>query len=115
MTSSSASSGRWGEEWRGRVGRPRVERWVLTTDVRLLLLIILLRILGTPDDDMWPKVSELPNYKTQFPKWKRQPLGRSVARLCPNGVDLLSVRAPWRQNEREKEKDINVLFLFQLN
>lgn len=49
------------------------------------------RTLGTPDDDMWPKVSELPNYKTQFPKWKRQPLGRSVARLCPNGVDLLSV------------------------
>ncbi|GAB5036353.1 cmgc cdk cdc2 protein kinase [Nannochloropsis oceanica] len=53
-------------------------------------LFRIFRTLGTPDDDMWPKVSELPNYKTQFPKWRRQPLGMSVARLCSTGIDLLS-------------------------
>lgn len=39
---------------------------------------------------MWPGVSELPNYKTQFPKWRPQPLAARVPRLCPKGVDLLA-------------------------
>jgi hypothetical protein len=41
---------------------------------------------------MWPGVSLLPNYKTQFPKWRKQPLGRVVPRLDQYGVDLLTVR-----------------------
>lgn len=49
------------------------------------------RTLGTPDDEMWPKVSELPNYKTQFPKWRKQPLSNVVPALPPAGIDLLTV------------------------
>lgn len=48
------------------------------------------RLLGTPDDDMWPGVSDLPNYKTQFPKWRPQPLPHRVPRLSADGVDLLA-------------------------
>jgi serine/threonine protein kinase len=35
-------------------------------------------------------VSDFPNYKTQFPKWRPQSLAKRVPRLCPKGVDLLS-------------------------
>jgi serine/threonine protein kinase len=28
------------------------------------------RLLGTPTEEEWPGVTELPNYKPTFPKWK---------------------------------------------
>ena len=33
-------------------------------------LFKIFRGLGTPDDSVWPEVSQLPDYKPQFPKWK---------------------------------------------
>lgn len=52
-------------------------------------LFRIFRALGTPNDDIWPGVSELPDYKPVFPKWPQ----RSVAKLCPtldaDGLDLL--------------------------
>jgi hypothetical protein len=64
----------------------------------------MIRTLGTPDDEMWPKVSELPNYKTQFPKWRKQSLGNVVPALPPPGLDLLSV-----SHVRHIEHDIGLL------
>lgn len=52
-------------------------------------LFRIFRTLGTPDESMWPGVSELPNYKTQFPKWQAQPLARVLPRLCEMGLDLV--------------------------
>jgi len=48
--------------------------------------------LGTPDEEVWPGVSELPDYKTTFPKW--QPRGwanirNTLAQLGHVGVHLL--------------------------
>jgi cyclin-dependent kinase 2 len=47
------------------------------------------RVLGTPDDDVWPAVSSLPDYKPQFPQWK----AKAWKDVCPNldrdGIDLL--------------------------
>jgi len=48
------------------------------------------RLLGTPDDDVWPGVSQLPDYKTTFPKWTAQPLDKVVPGLEVAGVDLLT-------------------------
>jgi serine/threonine protein kinase len=46
--------------------------------------------MGTPDEEVWPGVTALPDYKPTFPKWPR----RSIARVCPGldaaGADLLS-------------------------
>jgi len=50
--------------------------------------------LGTPNDEIWPKVSELPEYKLTFPKWKSKKLEEAVTvdknvLLDKDGIDLL--------------------------
>ncbi|KAJ3416773.1 Cyclin-dependent kinase 3 [Chytridiales sp. JEL 0842] len=47
------------------------------------------RILGTPTEDTWQGLSQLPDYKTTFPKWTAQPLSKTVPLLEADGVDLL--------------------------
>lgn len=48
------------------------------------------QVLGTPNDTVWPGVSKLPDFSSAFPQWPRQKLGRFVARLGPQGTDLLA-------------------------
>lgn len=55
-------------------------------------LIVLLRTLGTPNNDVWPDVESLPDYKNTFPKWKSGNLSSMVKNLDKNGLDLLAVR-----------------------
>ncbi|KAG7442701.1 Pkinase-domain-containing protein [Guyanagaster necrorhizus] len=49
------------------------------------------RILGTPNEDMWPGVSNLPDYKATFPRWGVQDISRLVPDLDPAGIDILRV------------------------
>ena len=60
-------------------------------------LFRIFRVLGTPDDGMWPSVSTLPDYKAQFPQWKAKPWEEICPALGEDGLDLLrsllSVRA----------------------
>lgn len=49
------------------------------------------RILGTPNEEVWPGVSGLPDYKPTFPQWSRQELARIVPTLDDAGIDLLKV------------------------
>ena len=49
------------------------------------------RILGTPNEEVWPNVSTLPDYKPTFPQWSRQDLARIVTTLDEVGLDLLKV------------------------
>lgn len=49
------------------------------------------RLLGTPDDEMWPGVSKL-SYWHEFPQWNPQNLSSSVPNLDKDGLDLLSVK-----------------------
>lgn len=56
------------------------------------------RALGTPNNDIWPEVESLPDYKNTFPKWKSGNLSSMVKNLDKNGIDLLAVRfhhSPW--------------------
>ncbi|CAG8908895.1 unnamed protein product [Penicillium egyptiacum] len=46
------------------------------------------RLLGTPDEESWPGVTELPDYKASFPKWK-QPNTTLVPGLESSGCELL--------------------------
>ena len=50
-------------------------------------------VLGTPDERIWPGVSELPDYKPTFPQWSPQPLASVVPRLDEDGYDVLQVRS----------------------
>jgi len=48
--------------------------------------------LGTPKEDTWPGVSQLPDYKTTFPNWRPgQQLVEAVPQLDEKGHDLLAV------------------------
>ncbi|EOR04776.1 Cyclin-dependent kinase 1 [Wallemia ichthyophaga EXF-994] len=48
------------------------------------------RVLGTPNEEIWPGVKSLPDYKTTFPQWSRVDLYKAVPGLEPEGIDLLS-------------------------
>ncbi|KAF9436613.1 Cyclin-dependent kinase 3 [Entomortierella beljakovae] len=48
-------------------------------------------IRGTPNEDIWPGVTELKDWKKDsFPQWPRQRLEVFFPQLDPNGIDLLS-------------------------
>jgi len=47
------------------------------------------RILGTPNEENWPGVSQLPDYKATFPQWSRQDLMRILPQLDAAALDML--------------------------
>jgi len=47
------------------------------------------RVLGTPNEDNWPGVSSLPDYKSTFPQWSRQDLANVIPTLDEAGIDML--------------------------
>ncbi|KAG5414961.1 hypothetical protein IGI04_002528 [Brassica rapa subsp. trilocularis] len=53
-------------------------------------LFKIFRIMGTPNEDTWPGVTSLPDYKSALPKWKPTDLESFVPNLDPEGIDLLS-------------------------
>ncbi|RSH84361.1 Cyclin-dependent kinase catalytic subunit [Apiotrichum porosum] len=48
------------------------------------------RLLGTPDEESWPGIRSLPDYKSSFPQWHQAELGGAVSGLDANGLDLLA-------------------------
>lgn len=46
--------------------------------------------LGTPTEEMWEGVSNLPDYSTRFPNWYKRHIGETVKNLDTQGLDLLS-------------------------
>ena len=49
------------------------------------------RVLGTPNEESWPGVSQLPDYKPTFPHWSPQDLSDHVPMLNNDGLALLKV------------------------
>ncbi|EJC99044.1 Pkinase-domain-containing protein [Fomitiporia mediterranea MF3/22] len=47
------------------------------------------KLLGTPNEETWPGVSQLPDYKATFPQWSAQSLSQHVSHLDSAGVDFL--------------------------
>uniref|UniRef100_A0A5B7A9X6 cyclin-dependent kinase n=1 Tax=Davidia involucrata TaxID=16924 RepID=A0A5B7A9X6_DAVIN len=52
-------------------------------------LFKIFRVLGTPNEDTWPGVTSLPDFKSAFPKWPPKDLATVVSNLDSAGVDLL--------------------------
>jgi cyclin-dependent kinase 2 len=55
-------------------------------------LFRIFRTLGTPHEDVWPGVSNLPDYKSRFPRWEAQDVSEVVPMLGAAGRDLFQVR-----------------------
>jgi len=45
------------------------------------------RVLGTPNEEVWPDVTSLPEYRSEFPQWKRNEI--QLHKLCPLYTDLI--------------------------
>lgn len=54
-------------------------------------LFRIFRTMGTPDEVVWPGVSQLPDYKPNFPKWASSNFGEMFPRLDTDGLSLLMV------------------------
>lgn len=52
-------------------------------------ILISPRLLGTPDETTWPGVTSFPDFKTSFPKWRREPTSKLVPNLEQAGLDLI--------------------------
>ena len=50
------------------------------------------RKLGTPNESIWPGISQLEDYSPVFPQFPIRTIAKHVPSLDPSGVDLLSVR-----------------------
>ncbi|XXG80946.1 hypothetical protein AAC387_Pa09g1698 [Persea americana] len=53
-------------------------------------LFMIFRVMGTPNEETWPGVSSLRDFKLSFPKWPPKDLAAVVPDLEPAGIDLLS-------------------------
>ncbi|KAI9102016.1 kinase-like domain-containing protein [Phlyctochytrium arcticum] len=53
-------------------------------------LFKIFRILGTPNEQVWPGISNLPDYKETFPNWSPQDLSTLLHGIEPEGIDLLT-------------------------
>lgn len=54
-------------------------------------LFRIFRTLGTPTEATWPGVTQLPDYKGDFPRWRRKEMKEIVPNLDRDGRDLLAV------------------------
>tara|TARA_B110000977_G_scaffold26211_2_gene32549 strand:- start:3534 stop:4259 length:726 start_codon:yes stop_codon:yes gene_type:complete len=68
-------------------------------------LFRIFRVLGTPDDEIWPSVTTLPDYKAQFPKWKPKEWKDIVPALDAYGVDLISKLLKYAPHDRISARD----------
>ncbi|KAI3696000.1 hypothetical protein L1987_79009 [Smallanthus sonchifolius] len=70
-------------------------------DSELQQLLHIFRLLGTPNEEIWPGVSELKDWH-EFPQWKPKLISTSVPNLDQDGLDLL-----WRMLQYEPSKRIS--------
>ncbi|KAI0207715.1 Cyclin-dependent kinase 2 [Lamellibrachia satsuma] len=80
------------------------KRALFPGDSEIDQLFRIFRTLGTPDDSSWPGVSQLPDYKTTFPKWPSQDLAKVVPTLDEEGHDLLKKMITYEPNRRVSAK-----------
>lgn len=52
-------------------------------------MMLMFSKLGTPNEVVWPGVSKLPYFHSEFPKWEPKPLSDLVSTLDAVGLDLL--------------------------
>lgn len=72
-------------------------------DSELQQLLHIFKLLGTPNEEMWPGVSNLMNWH-EYPQWRPQQLSSSVPNLDEDGLDLLSQMLKYEPSQRISAK-----------
>jgi len=62
------------------------------------------RNLGTPNEEVWPGVSNLPDFKATFPQWRARPISECCPSLQADGLDLLSKMLQYEPSKRISAK-----------
>ncbi|KAI0074884.1 Pkinase-domain-containing protein [Panus rudis PR-1116 ss-1] len=62
------------------------------------------KILGTPNEETWPGVRQLPDYKPTFPQWAATDLAMQVPTLDADGLDLLKLMLTYDISKRISAK-----------
>ncbi len=76
-------------------------------------LLRIFRLLGTPTEHSWPHVSELPEYKKNFPMYPAQSLAQKLPTIDAHGMDLLLRLLQYQPNLRISAKDALIHRYFQ--
>ncbi|KAL1190019.1 Cyclin-dependent kinase B2-1 [Cardamine amara subsp. amara] len=76
---------------------------IFAGDSELQQLLHIFKLLGTPNEEMWPGVSTLKNWH-EYPQWKRLSLSSSVPNLDAAGLDLLSKMLQYEPAKRISAK-----------
>lgn len=63
------------------------------------------RALGTPTEDVWPGVSDLPDFKPTFPRWPPVSLRNTVPALDDVGLNLLTQMLLYEPSQRITARD----------
>lgn len=63
-------------------------------------LFRIFRTLGTPDENIWPGVSQLRDYTSMFPRWEPRPLDEVVPSFDSDAKDLLLKLLTYDPNQR---------------
>ncbi|XP_041056691.1 cyclin-dependent kinase 2-like isoform X1 [Carcharodon carcharias] len=67
-------------------------------------LFRIFRTLGTPNESVWPGVTQLPDFKANFPRWLRQDFNKILPNLDMDGKDLLMQMLQYDPNKRISAK-----------
>eukprot|EP00249_Psilotum_nudum_P032225 c47492_g1_i1 orf=178-1095(-) len=72
-------------------------------DSELQQLLYIFKLLGTPNEELWPGVSKLRDWH-EYPQWQPTDISRAVPNLESNGVDLLSKMLIYNPSKRISAK-----------
>ncbi|KAM7521349.1 hypothetical protein LguiB_020311 [Lonicera macranthoides] len=72
-------------------------------DSELQQLLHIFRLLGTPNEELWPGVGELKNWH-EYPQWKPRQMSLAVLNLDDDGLDLLSKMLRYEPSKRISAK-----------
>jgi len=58
------------------------------------------RVMGTPNENIWPGVNQLPDFKTTFPQWAKVGVAPILPDLSTDGIDLLESMLVYEPSRR---------------
>lgn len=68
-------------------------------------LFKIFRQLGTPNEQLWPGVTQLQDWNSSFPQWPRLTTNKMASTLDPAGLDLLEKLLLYTPKDRISAKE----------